>query len=70
VLVSLGVVIGLAAAAALTRWMASQLFGVSPLDPSTHVTVALGLVAAGAIASYVSARRGTTLDPVTVLKSN
>jgi predicted permease len=70
VLVSIGVVIGLGAAAALTRWMASQLFGVSPLDPSTHVAVALGLVATGAIASYVSARRGTTLDPVTVLKAN
>jgi putative ABC transport system permease protein len=70
VLVGFGVVIGLGAAAALTRWMASQLFGVSPLDPSTHLAVALGLVAAGAIASYVSARRGTALDPVTVLKSN
>ena len=70
VLVSIGVVIGLGGAAALTRWMASQLFGVSPLDPSTHVAVAVGLVAMGAIASYVSARRGTTLDPVTVLKAN
>ena len=70
VLVSIGVVIGLGGAAALTRWMASQLFGVSPLDPSTHVAVALGLVAIGTIASYVSALRGTTLDPATVLKGN
>jgi hypothetical protein len=50
--------------------MASQLFGVTPLDAPTHLAVALGLVAAAGLASYVSAQRGTALDPVTVLKGD
>jgi hypothetical protein len=50
--------------------MASQLFGVTPLDAPTHLLVALGLVVAAGLASYVSAHRGTALDPLTVLKSD
>jgi hypothetical protein len=69
-LVAIGVAIGLGAAAGLTRLMASQLFGVTPLDAATHLAVAVGLVAAAALASYVSAQRGTALDPVTVLKGD
>jgi predicted permease len=68
VLVAVGVVIGLVAALGLTRLMASQLFGVSPLDPATHAIVALLLVAAAAAASYLSAYRASTLDPASVLK--
>ena len=67
-LVTAGVGLGLAVAAGLTRLMESQLFGVSPLDPQTHATVALGLVAAAALASYLSAHRASALDPVEVLK--
>ncbi len=67
-LVGIGVAIGLGAAAALTRLMQSQLFGVGPLDPLTHLSVALLLVAAAAGASYVSAYRASALDPVEVLK--
>jgi predicted permease len=66
--VGIGIAIGLGAAAGLTRLMASQLFGVSPLDPLTHAAVALGLVTAAALASYLSARRATALDPVHVLR--
>ena len=69
VLVGAGVAIGLGAAAALTRLIASQLFGVTPMDVPTHAVVALGLVAAASLASYVSARRGAALNPVEVLKS-
>ena len=67
-LVAIGVGIGLAAAAALTRFMESQLFGISPLDPATHLAVALLLVVAAGLASYISARRASALDPVEVLK--
>jgi predicted permease len=67
-LVAAGVGIGLAAAAMLTRLMASQLFGISPLDPATHLVVAGLLVVAAGLASYVSARRASALDPVAVLK--
>jgi ABC-type antimicrobial peptide transport system permease subunit len=69
-LVSVGVAIGLGAAAGLTRLMRSQLFGVSPLDPVTHLAVALALLAAAALASYVSAQRASALDPVEVLRGD
>jgi predicted permease len=69
VLVGIGVAIGLGAAAVLTQLMASQLFGVSPLDPPTHAAVALSLVTAAALASYISARRGTGGSPLEVLRS-
>ena len=64
-----GVVVGLAAAAGLTRVMVSMLYGVSALDPLTFVLVGavLGLVAA--LASYVPARRATRVDPVVALRA-
>lgn len=68
VLATAGVVFGLAAAAALTRVMASLLFGVSLLDPITYAAVSVGLVAAAALASYVPARRATMVDPVKALR--
>jgi ABC-type antimicrobial peptide transport system permease subunit len=68
--VAVGVAIGLGAAAGLTRLMRSQLFGVSPLDPLTHLAVALALLAAAALASYVSAQRASALDPVEVLRGD
>lgn len=69
VLVALGVAIGLTAAAWLSRLIASQLFGVSPFDLPTHAAVALSLVMAAVLASYVSARRGAAVNPSDVLKS-
>jgi putative ABC transport system permease protein len=64
-----GLIAGLAGAAALTRVMASMLYGVSPLDPTTFVLVGvvLGLVAVGA--SYFPARRATRVDPVVALRA-
>lgn len=67
-LVAVGVGIGLPTAAVLTRLMESQLFGISPLDPATHLAVAVVLVLAAGLASYISARRASALDPVEVLK--
>ncbi len=67
-LVAVGVGIGLPAAAVLTRLMESQLFGISALDPGTHLAVALVLVVTAGLASYISARRASALDPVEVLK--
>jgi predicted permease len=70
VLVGIGVAIGLAASAGLTRLMESQLFGVSALDPLTHAAVALALFAAAGLAGYVSARQASALDPVEVLRGD
>jgi predicted lysophospholipase L1 biosynthesis ABC-type transport system permease subunit len=68
VLVAIGVTIGLVASAGVTRLMQSQLFGVSALDPLTHLAVALALFAAAALASYLSALRASALDPALVLR--
>ena len=59
-----GTVIGLAAAAGLTRLMKSVLFGISPIDPLTYTAVPLVLIAATVLASYLPARRAAAVDPV------
>ena len=64
-----GVSIGLVAAAGLMRLMKSLLFGISPLDPLTYVTVPLVLAGAAVLASYLPARRAAAMDPVEALKA-
>jgi predicted permease len=63
-----GVVIGLAAAAASTRALRSLLFGVGALDPATFVAVAAGMVLVGMLAAYVPARRASRVDPIESLR--
>jgi len=65
-----GVVIGLAAALALSRFLVSVLFGIRPLDPLTFVSMAVVLLAAAAIASWLPARRAAALDPVETLRND
>jgi predicted permease len=68
-LAAVGVGIGLLAAFGATRLMASLLFEVSPVDPATYGAVALMLVAATVLASYVPALRATGVDPAIALRS-
>jgi ABC-type antimicrobial peptide transport system permease subunit len=63
-----GLVLGLLGAAALTRVMASLLFGVSATDAVTFAAVSVILGAIGALASYLPARRATLVDPVIALR--
>ena len=56
------------AAAGLTRLMSSLLFGMALLDPLTYATVPVFLLGAAALASYVPARRATTVNPVDALR--
>jgi predicted permease len=68
VLAGIGVVMGLGAAAGLTRLMSSLLYGIMPLDPVTYVAVPLVLVTATVLASYLPARRAASVHPVDALR--
>jgi putative ABC transport system permease protein len=70
VLTAIGVVIGLGAAAGLTRVLRSLLFDVTPVDPLTYATVALLLTTATLLASYVPARRASRLNPIVALRAD
>ena len=69
VLTGIGMAIGLTAAAGLTRLMSSLLFGVSPMDPITYVSVLITLAASAVLASYLPARRAAAVDPVEALRA-
>ncbi len=66
---ALGVVLGLLGAAAAGRALQTILFGVSPLDPLTFAGAATVLLAAGAAAAYIPARRAVKLDPIAALRA-
>ena len=67
-LAGIGIVMGLAGAAALTRAMASLLFGVSPTDVFTFAAVPALLVAVALAATAIPAWRATTVDPMVALR--
>jgi putative ABC transport system permease protein len=68
VLAVVGITLGLAGSAAFTRYLAGMLFGVTPLDPTTFVGVALTFGAVAICAALVPARRATTVDPLVALR--
>jgi ABC-type antimicrobial peptide transport system permease subunit len=63
-----GTIIGLMGAAALTRFMASLLFGVDARDPLTFLVVALILICVAAAACCIPARRAMHVDPMVALR--
>jgi predicted permease len=69
VLTSIGIALGLVAAAALTRLMSSLLFEISPLDPLTYAAVSATLLSAATLASYLPSRRAGRVDPIASLRT-
>jgi ABC-type lipoprotein release transport system permease subunit len=67
-LVLIGEVIGLAGSIALTRLMSGLLFGVTPTDLLTFISVAGGLMLVALLACYIPARRATKVDPLIALR--
>ena len=67
-LTAIGIGVGTVAAAALTQSIKSLLFGISPLDPISYLTVPLVLAGAAMVASYLPARRAASINPVEALR--
>ena len=67
-LVVIGTALGLLLSLALTRVLATLLFGISATDPLTFAIVALLMMAVGLLACYLPARRATKVDPLVALR--
>ncbi|MGH9727173.1 MAG: ABC transporter permease [Candidatus Acidiferrales bacterium] len=67
-LASVGVIVGIAAALALTRLMAGLVYGVKTWDPLVFISVAVLLSAVSWFAAYMPARRASRVDPMVSLR--
>jgi predicted permease len=67
--VLVGVVIGVAAALAATRLLGTLLYGIRAVDPVLFAAMSLMMVAIGMVASYMPARRASSVDPLESLRS-
>jgi len=68
VLVTVGIVLGAVGTIALSRLLTTFLYGVSKVDPLAFITASAALLAVGAVAAFVPARRAGSVDPALVLR--
>jgi putative ABC transport system permease protein len=66
----IGVVIGIAVAVASTRFLAALLYEVRAVEPLVFTVMALLMIAIAALASYMPARRASSVDPIQALRSD
>lgn len=64
----IGMVIGVAGAAWMTRYLQGMLFGLAPLDPTTFVVVPLAFAATALLSAFLPARRATRINPLIALR--
>jgi putative ABC transport system permease protein len=67
-MVLLGVIIGVAGGVALSRYLSSLFFGVSPANPATYVEVALLMMGIALIACLLPAWRAIRVNPMVALR--
>jgi putative ABC transport system permease protein len=65
--IGIGVIIGIVAAAAMTKAVTSLLFGISPLDLPTFAAVLAIVLPVAILSTYLPSRRASRVDPVVVL---
>jgi putative ABC transport system permease protein len=68
--VTVGAAVGLAGAAALTRWIGALLYGIRPLDPTTFALVPVIILLASLMAIYSPIRRATAFEPARALRAD
>jgi ABC-type antimicrobial peptide transport system permease subunit len=68
VLVTIGIVVGFGAAIGLTRYVKSQLFGLTTMDPITLVAATLGLGVVACVAGFIPADRASRVDAIQALR--
>jgi putative ABC transport system permease protein len=64
----IGIALGLASALAITRFLASELYGTSPADPATFIATAVLMTAITLLACYIPTRRAMRVDPLIALR--
>ena len=63
-----GIILGVPVAMGLSRFVRSQLYGLSPTDPATLIMATIILGSVAMLAGYVPARRATRVDPMLALR--
>jgi ABC-type antimicrobial peptide transport system permease subunit len=63
-----GITLGLVGAFVVTRFLASQLYGVNPMDPVTFAGVSVVMAMVTLAACYIPARRAMRADPLVALR--
>ncbi len=67
-LAALGIALGIAGSLALSRVMASLVYGASPTDPLVYAEVSMALFATAILAAWIPAHRAAAVDPVVALR--